>query len=104
MSAYERQQKLLEVLCQRRHDTCENLAHEFHVTRRTICHDIAVLMCSYPIETVRGFGGGVKIADGYYLYRKKLSAEQIALLKKLTALVDGDDRKILTSILMQFAS
>ena len=40
-------------------------------------------MCSYPIETVRGrHGGGVKIADGFYLYRKKLTARQAALLVK----------------------
>ena len=77
MSYAERREAILEVLCIRRHDTYRNLAFEFQVSRETIRQDIAVLMCSYPIETVRGrYGGGVKIADGFYLYRKKLTARQ----------------------------
>ena len=68
MPPTERRQKLLELLCIRRHDTCDNLAHEFHVSSATIRRDIAVLTCSYPIETVCGrYGGGVRIADGYLL-------------------------------------
>ena len=53
MSPSERRQKLIEVLCCRRHDTYYNLAFEFNVSTRTICRDIAALMCSYPLETVR---------------------------------------------------
>ncbi len=72
MNYAERREAILEVLCIRRHDTYRNLAFEFQVSRETIRQDIAVLMCSYPIETVRGrHGGGIKIADGFYLYRKK---------------------------------
>ena len=59
MSPSERRQRLLEVLCLRRYDTCANLAHEFHVCQRTIRYDIEILMCSYPIETVRGRYGAV---------------------------------------------
>ena len=59
-SPSERRQELLEVLCRRRHDTYDNLAFEFNVSRRTIRRDIAILMCSYPIETSRGYGGGVR--------------------------------------------
>ena len=71
MSPGERQQKLLEVLCFRRYDTIDNLARELKVSRRTICRDLVVLMCSYPIETVRGrYGGGVKIADGFHLNQR----------------------------------
>ena len=71
MNYAERREAILEVLCIRRHDTYRNLAFEFQVSRETIRQDIAVLMCSYPIETVRGrYGGGIKIADGFYLYRK----------------------------------
>lgn len=72
MSPSERRQELLEVLCHRRHDTYDNLAFEFHVSRRTICRDVAILMCSYPIETFRGYGGGVRVANGYYLHRRTL--------------------------------
>ena len=65
MTPTERRQKLLELLCIRRHDTCDNLAHEFHVSSATIRRDIAVLTCSYPIETVcERYGGGGRVADG----------------------------------------
>lgn len=109
MTPNERRQKLLEVLCLRRHDTCDNLAHEFKVSNATIRRDIAVLMCSYPIETVCGrFGGGVRVVDGYYYNykssdRKSLTSKQIALLRKLRDQLIGDDLDTLNSILVQFA-
>ena len=62
MSAGERRQRILELLCLRRQDTYGNLASEFGVSRETIRHDIVLLMCSYPIETIRGrYGGGVRV-------------------------------------------
>lgn len=104
MTPTERRQRLLEVLCIRRHDTCDNLAHEFHVANSTIRRDLEILTCSYPNETVRGrHGGGVKVADGYYLYRKALAPKQAALLQRLRDQLDGEDRIILNSILLQFA-
>ena len=103
MISTERRQKLLEVLCIRRHDTCDNLAHEFHVANSTIRRDLEILTCSYPIETVRDrYGGGVKIADGYYLYRKMLTPKQAALLQRLRDQLDGDNLITLNSILLQF--
>ncbi len=104
MTPTERRQKLLEVLCLRRRDTCDNLAFEFNVSNATIRRDLEVLMCSYPIETIRGrYGGGVKVADGYYLYRKILTPTQTALLRKLRGQLAGDDLETLDSILLQFA-
>ena len=103
ISATERRQGLLEVLCLRRHDTYDNLAREFDVSKETIRHDIAVLMCSHPIETVRGRYGGVKVADGYYPYHKTLTQKQIALLRKLRYQLMGDDLDTLNSILRSFA-
>ena len=49
MTPWERRQKILEVLCLRRHDTYRNLSHEFNVSTGTIRRDIVVLTCSYPI-------------------------------------------------------
>lgn len=103
-SPSERRQELLEVLCRRRHDTYDdNLAFEFKGSRRTIRCDVAILMCSYPIETSRGYGGGVRVADGYYLYRRTLNKKQIALLIRLRVQLDGDDLDTLNSILRVFA-
>lgn len=104
MTPTDRRQKLLEALCRRRHDTYDNLAREFNVSKMTIRRDVAELMCSYPIETVRsGHHGGVKVADGYHLHRKALTPKQVALLRKLGGQLEGDDLDTLNSILLQFA-
>jgi len=109
MGQSERRQKLLDVLCQRRHDTYDNLAYEFNVSKMTIRRDIAELMCSYPIETVRGRnGGGVRVMDGYYRNYKpavhqNLTPKQTALLRRLKTQLVGDELDTLNSILVQFA-
>ena len=109
MSPSERRQELLEVLCQRRHDTYDNLAQEFNVSKRTICRDVAVLMCSYPIETVCGrFGGGARVMKGYYRNHKSsahatLTQKQTVLLRKLRNQLVGDDLETINSIIVQFA-
>ncbi len=109
MSPAERRQELLEVLCLRRHDTYDNLAQEFNVSKMTIRRDITVLMCSYPIETVHGGRHGcVRVAEGYYLHhrafaRKALDQKQTALLRRLRVQLVGDDLNTINSILVQFA-
>ena len=90
MSTAERRLKIVERLCIIRHDTYHNLAHEFGVSRETIRRDILVLMCSYPIETVRGrYGGGVKISDDYWPYRNALDSDQIDFLIRHSKKVEG---------------
>ena len=64
-SALERRQEILEVLCERRRESVENLATEFGVNERTIRRDIEYMTLSYPIYTVPGKGGGVYVSDGY---------------------------------------
>ena len=83
VTPWERRQKILEALCLRRHDTYGNLAHEFNVSTGTIRRDIVVLTCSYPIETVRGNYGGVRVADWFHLDRRALNSTEIAFLNKL---------------------
>ena len=104
MSQTERRLRLLHVLCLRRHDTYNNLAHEFNVCKRTIRYDVAALMCAYPIETVCGrYGGGVWVRDDYFPYRKTLNAKQIALLTRLSTQLAGDDLATISSIIFQLA-
>ena len=76
MNPWERRQKILEVLCLRRHDTYRNLAHEFNVSTGTIRRDIVVLTCSYPIETVQGGHGGVRVAEWFHLDRRSLNSAE----------------------------
>ena len=109
MNPVERRQRILERLCCRRYDTCGHLADEFHVSIKTIQRDIKILICVYPIETVRGrFGGGIRVMDGYYFTykpsdRKALNQQQIAVLRELREEATGKKRDVLDSILVQFA-
>lgn len=103
LNPWERRQKLLEVLCQRRHDTYANLAHEFGVSVGTIRRDVTHLMCSYPVETVCGGHGGVRVAEWYHLDRRSLTAGELELLKRLGQLLHGRDLETLNRIIAQFS-
>ena len=99
----ERRQKILEVLCLRRHETTGNLAHEFNVSRGTIHRDLIILTCSYPIETVQGGHGGVRVADWFHLDRRALNSDEITFLHKLESQLDGADREMLGRIITTFS-
>lgn len=104
MSASERREAVLEALCRRRQDTVANLAHEFDVSIRTLKYDLEALTSSHPIETIRGrYGGGVKVADGYYVGRKYLKPSQYDVLKKLQDQLTGSDLEAVNSIIRDFA-
>ncbi len=103
MKALERRQAILEVLCERRFETVENLCYEFSACDKTIRNDILELSLSYPIYTQTGrHGGGVYVAQDYYLGKQYLSPEQRDLLETLSANVDDDQRKVLESIIRKF--
>ena len=105
MSANERRKQILDLLCQRRRDTVQNLATEFGVCERTIRRDIEELTLTYPLETARGrYGGGVRMADWYFQNRPKLSPKQTALLKRLAVGLYGEDLDEMNHILARFAS
>lgn len=105
MDAVERRQQILELLCQRRKDTMQNLAAELGVSERTIRRDVEILTRSYPLETVCGrYGGGVRVADWYHLDRQRMSPKQTALLRRLAADLRGEDLEVMEQILSKFAS
>ena len=96
----DRQQQIINLLCQRRSDTVQNLATELGVCERTIRRDIEELTLTYPLETVRGrYGGGVRMADWYFQDRPKLSPKQTALLKRLAVGLHGEDLDEMNQIL-----
>lgn len=81
-----------------------NLAFEFGVSIRTIRNDVDSLSLSYPLETIRGrYGGGVKVADGFYINRKYLKPGQQELLERLSPQLSSDDLAVMNSILKDFA-
>lgn len=102
MSANERRMQILEVLCDRRHESIDNLAFEFGVSRRTIRYDIEMLTCSYPIYTTQGNGGGVHVVDGYRFGRKYMTEEQTELLERLAAKLTGEDFQTMQEIIKNF--
>ena len=105
MRINDRQQQIINLLCQRRSDTVQNLAAELGVCERTIRRDIEELTLTHPLETVRGrYGGGVKMADWYFQDRPKLSPKQPALLKRWAVGLHGEDLDEMTHTLPFFAS
>ena len=104
MSANERREAILNTLLQRRRDKASNLANEFGVSERTIRNDIVILSCSYPIEMKQGrYDGGIEVAPWFHMDRKYLAPEQFNLLKRLAPGLEGEDLKVLNSIITQFA-
>lgn len=99
----ERRMEIIKVLCKRRFETMGNLAVEFGVTSRTIRNDINYLSLSYPIETVRGRYGGVKVVGDFDLDRKYLNSKQKNLLEKLKNGLADQELLIMNSILNEFA-
>ena len=105
MRSNDRRQQIVDLLCQRRRDTVQNLATELGVCERTIRRDIEELTLTYPLETVQGrYGGGVRMADWYFQDRPKLSPKQTALLKRLAVGLHGEELDEMNRILARFAS
>lgn len=102
MTASERRNAILEVLCLRRFETINNLAFEFCVTRRTIENDILMLSLEYPIYTSKGNGGGVHVDENYRLGKSFLKEEQQELLQRLLPTLDGKDAEVMKSIISKF--
>ena len=102
-NANERRQLILEALSERRQETVQNLASEFGVSVRTIKYDIEILTSSAPIYTVQGNGGGIRVADGWYISRRYLHDDQEALLRELLPGLQPEQRETMESILASFA-
>ena len=66
-STAERRMAILEYMCERRHETLENLMFEFDVSRSTIIRDLDELSRHYPLYTRPGNGGGVHVVEGFIL-------------------------------------
>ena len=105
-SALDRRQQILEKLMLRRQDTVVNLAGEFGVNERTIRRDLCILSHDYPIRSIPGKGGGVRLPDGYYAStaRRRLTEEQFAFLQRLADSLPSTDRATMRDILLTLRS
>ena len=100
MTTNERRAEIMRILVSRRHETMRRLADELSVTDRTIRTDITVLTADYPLETVRGNGGCVKVADWYHPHRNILSLEQVTVLEELICKADEPQQRVLKEMLV----
>ena len=103
-TAYERRQELIDTLDICRHNTVANLAADFEVSEKTIRRDIEILTSVYPLETKQGrYCGGIYVPEWFHLHRKYLNDEQINLLNCFLKDSSGEDKRILKSIISDFA-
>ena len=102
-STTERRQLVLDYLLDHRYTTLNALCMEFQVSMSTMRRDVLILSCSYPITTIQGGGGGIKIADGYRLGMKYMTSKQTDLLEKLSETLSGDELATMQSILKTFS-
>ena len=103
MTANERRKRMLELLSDIRVTSREYLAEHFKVSKHTIDRDILELSCDYPIFTVQGKGGGIRVADGWYVSRRYLQPDQEDLLRSLIPGLQPEDRAKMEEILRGFA-
>ena len=103
MQPNERRRKIIEILNLRRHDTMQNLANEFGVSRLTIYRDLLILEEEYPLIRVSGRTGGIAFPDGYYANKHYLSSRQADAIRRNLEVVRPEDRAIFQSILDDFA-
>lgn len=103
-AATERRQQMIEYLCEVRFTTRPKLMQEFNVSKNTVDRDLQILMCSYPIETSQGTGGGVRIAEGYILGIKYMNEVQIDLLKRLSETLTGEDLAVMRGIIKKYSN
>lgn len=104
MSANERRAEIIRIMVARRQESMQVLASELGVSDRTIRNDILVLTTEYPLETVRGNGGGVRIADWYHPHKNIFTMEQMAVLEQLMGLADDNQKKVLDQMHREYGS
>lgn len=102
--ANERRAEIMRIMTARRQESMGRLALELGVTRRTIRSDITALTVDYPLETQRGNGGCVKVADWYHPHRNILSCEQQRVLSELIGNCDAYQANVLRQMLTEYGS
>lgn len=102
-TANERREEIRNYLSDVRFTTLQNLVDRFHVSKSTIRRDIDILTETTPLYMTPGNGGGIHAIDGWYASSRYLSAEQEALLRRLSDGLQPEDEKLMDGILAAFA-
>ena len=104
MTSAERRAEIMRILTVRRSETASRLASELEVSPSTIYRDVLALTAEYPLETQRGNGGCVKVADWYHPHRNILSCEQQRVLSELISGCDAYQANVLRQMLTEYGS
>ena len=104
MMLNERRAEIMRILTARRRETMGCLANELNVTSRSIRTDITALMVDYPLETLRGNGGCVKVADWNHPHRNLLNEEQQRTLSQLMESASEQQAEVLREMLVEYGS
>ena len=99
MTATERRQEIEHIMICEREITVSVLAARLGVSERTIRRDVVHLMCSIPLETVQGNGGGIRLMPGYSPYRMTLSKGETDALIDIMDRLNEVDRETVRGIL-----
>ena len=107
MSGAERRAEIIRILMGRGTDTVSNLACALGVNERTIRRDLLTLTVDehYPIDTIQGNGGGVRLHDWRHPHKRILSREQeTALTAAIDAAQDAHQAGVLRGILNAYGT
>ena len=103
-TTYERRAEIIRILEGRRQETMPNLAAQLGVSIRTIAYDIETLMAEYPIDTVRGKKGCVRLTKGCGTYQSNLSQEHQEILLELLPTLDEHKAQRMRELLLAHGS
>ena len=104
MTANERRAEIMRILTSRRRETAAHLATELNVSVSTVYRDVLTLTAEYPLDTKRGNGGCIQLADWYHPHRSILSAEQQNVIARLMDHCDDYQAHVLQEILLEYGS
>ena len=104
MTAIERRQEIMRILVARRSETASHLARELGVCVNTIRNDILVLTAEFPLETMPGRYGCIRVPEWYHPHRNMLSQQQQTVLSQLMDSANEQQREVLRQMLVEYGS
>lgn len=104
MTATERREEIMKIMVARRQENMTNLARELGVSTRTIRTDIEILTTQYPLDTVRGNGGGVRLDTRFHPYKNSFSRNQTDVLLNLMDRATDEERTVLEQLVREHSN